>query len=415
LFSRRQRSSTARPIGSGVVSGIGDDDPSAIGTYAQIGAAFGLALVWAPIAALPIIVAVQVAVSRLGVVHGIGLVGVAKRQLPRWLVVAVFVPVLLASVFTLGADLRAMANATGLIVPLPDGFLLACLTLISFGLPIFLPYRRYRTVLRWFALGIVAYLGVVLVADVDWASVLDNVLRPHVPWDRSGVGALIAVVGAAVSPYIIVWQANAEVEESRLTPGAPPPGAEWHRRAAVDVVAGLTTAIVAAVAIVIASATALHTAGITKVQTADDAARALEPLLGRAAGAAFAIGLLGVGLLAAPILAGGAAFIGSELFGLRAGLGRRLKDAPGFYALLVAAAVAALSLEVFGVPPVRALYYASIANGVAAPGLLLLVLWLARSRRVLGAARIGRTGAALIALGALAGVALPVAYFMLPT
>jgi Mn2+/Fe2+ NRAMP family transporter len=226
---------------------------------------------------------------------------------------------------------------------------------------------------------------------------------------------LIAVVGAAVSPYIIVWQANAEVEESRLTPGAPPPGAEWHRRAAVDVVAGLTTAIVAAVAIVIASATALHTAGITKVQTADDAARALEPLLGRAAGAAFAIGLLGVGLLAAPILAGGAAFIGSELFGLRAGLGRRLKDAPGFYALLVAAAVAALSLEVFGVPPVRALYYASIANGVAAPGLLLLVLWLARSRRVLGGARIGRTGAALIALGALAGVALPVAYFALPT
>jgi Mn2+/Fe2+ NRAMP family transporter len=183
----------------------------------------------------------------------------------------------------------------------------------------------------------------------------------------------------------------------------------------VDVVAGLTTAIVAAVAIVIASATALHTAGITKVQTADDAARALEPLLGRAAGAAFAIGLLGVGLLAAPILAGGAAFIGSELFGLRAGLGRRLKDAPGFYALLVAAAVAALSLEVFGVPPVRALYYASIANGVAAPGLLLLVLWLARSRRVLGGARIGRTGAALIALGALAGVALPVAYFALPT
>lgn len=259
-----------RRLGPGVAAGVADDDPSAVGTYSQLGARFGLTFVWAPLLLLPVMVAAQVAAGRVGSTQRRGLAAAAKAELPLWVCLVIFVPVVAASSLTLGADLHAMANALRLVVPLPPLLLLALLTAGIIALEVFVGYRRSRRVLQVFAFGIAAYFAVLLAADVDWALAAQSVLRPRLAIDRGGLLALIAISGAALSPYVLVWQPHVENEETQL--GAAEAGV------------GITIAMLAACAIVIASAATLPQAGITNVETADQAARALSPLLGRGAG-----------------------------------------------------------------------------------------------------------------------------------
>lgn len=396
-----------RSLGPSIVAGIADDDPSAVGTYSHLGAKFGLSLVWAPLLLLPVMAAAQVAAGRIGAAQRRGLAAAAKAELPMWVCCLVFLPVVAAGTLTLGADLHAMASAIQLLVDLPEALLLALLAGGTVGLQIFVGYRRSRRVLQLSALGIASYFGVVLAADVDWSQVLRALWRPTLAADRGGLQGLIAVCGAALSPYVLVWQPQVETEEATLRAAA---GLRLRhpREAAIDATVGIAIAMFAGCAILVASAATLPLAGITSVETADQAAQALRPLLGRGAEVVFALGIVAVGLLAVPILAGGAALVTSELFGWRTGIGRRLRDAPGFYSVFLLAVVAGLSLTALGVPPVRALYLASIANGLAAPGLLILLVWLTRSRRAVGGQRIGLFTAALIVFGAALTAALPV-------
>jgi len=371
------RNQNGRAFGPGIVAGIADDDPSAVGTYSQVGARFGFTFVWAPLLALPIMAAAQIAASRIGVVQRQGLAAATKTACSAWLAYVVFVPVVLAGTFTLGADLHAMASAAHLVVPIPELLLLALLSVATLALQLFIPYRQTRQFLRVFALGIFAYFGVVFAAHVDWSRVQDAALVPRFAIGRGGIAALIAIAGAALSPYILVWQPSVEVEEAQLQ-GSDRGRSTSSRTATLDLVAGVTVAMLAACAILIASAATLRPAGITNVETADQAARALAPLLGDSTQALFALGILALGLLAVPILAGGAAFVTAELFGWRTGLGKKFRDAPGFYSVFLVAVAASLSLGAFGVPPVRALYLASIANGISAPTVLMVLLVLGR-------------------------------------
>lgn len=397
-----------RRLGPGVVAGVADDDPSAVGTYSQLGAKLGLTFVWAPLVLLPVMVAAQVAAARVGTSQRRGLAGAAKAQLPTWLCLVVFGPVVCAGLLTLGADLHAMASALRLVVPLPKMLLLALLAGGIVALEVFVGYRRSRRLLQVFALGIGAYFAVVLAADVHWASVATSVLRPRLAVDRGGLTALIAIVGAALSPYVLVWQPQVEIEEAKLRAASGGPE-RAPASAAYDSAIGITIAMLAGAAIIIASAATLPRAGITDVKTADQAAQALAPLLGRGAQLVFVIGIVAVGLLAVPILGGGAAFVTSEIFGWRTGMSGRFREAPGFYSVFLAAVVAGLSLEAWGVPPVRALYLASIANGLAAPALFALLLWLTCSRRAVGEERVGPLTAGLVAVGVIITTALPVA------
>ena len=337
--------------------------------------------------------AAQIAASRIGVVQRQGLAAATKAAFPAWLAYVVFIPVVLAGTFTLGADLHAMASVARLVVPIPELVLLALLSVATLALQLFIPYRQTRQFLRVFALGIFAYFGVVFAARVDWSRVQDAALVPRFAIGRGGIAVLIAIAGVALSPYVLVWQPSVEVEEAQLN-GGDHGHSTSSRTATLDLVAGVTVAMLAVCAILIASAATLRPAGITHVETADQAARALAPLLGDSAQALFALGILALGLLAVPILAGGAAFVTADLFGWRTGLGKKFGDAPGFYSVFLVAVAASLSLGAFGVPPVRALYLASIANGISAPAVLMVLLVLGRSRRALGEQRIGRVTAA---------------------
>lgn len=396
-----------RRIGPGLVAGISDDDPSAIGTYSQIGAGTGYALLWAPFVALPIMAAAQLAASRIGTVRRAGIVAVAREFLPRWLAFIVFVPIVVTNVFTLGADLHAMASAAALVVPLPELLLLVTVSVVTVALRVAVPERISQGLLRGLALGILAYFGVVIAADIEWSVAIDALVHPRLAPGATGVTAVIAVMGATVSPYVLVWQPTADVLESApLT--APQNASSTARLFRPDLVAGVVVAMLAGAAVIIATAATLRPAGITTAVSADQAARALEPLLGQGARTVFALGIVAVGLLAAPVLAGGAAIVTTELLGWQPGMGRRLRDAPGHSVVLLSAVGGSLALGVVGVDPVRALYIASILNGITVPALLAVLVVLARSRRVLGQHRVGRATAALLILGAGIGVALPV-------
>lgn len=392
-------------LGPGLVSGVADDDPSAIGTMAQVGASLGLRLVWGPVLVLPFVACVQVATSRIASARRSGLVAAAREVVPRWLLVIVFGPVVLANIFTLGADLDAMASALGLVTGVGEWLALVVVTITSIGLIVGLPYHRYRWVLMTLALTIFTFIAVIAVADVHWRRVADAFVLSDVHFDRPDLAGLIAVVGAIASPFVIVWHANSEVEEANSSVRRP-------RRLAqtVDVVAGLTVAVIAATCVMIVTATVLPAAGITKVQTVDQVARGLEPLLGNGAEAVFSLGIIGVGMLAVPVLAIGAAYVVSQLVGWQHGLGKPWRDAPGFYLLITGAALVAVALHAARVPTVRALYFASIANGLAVPLLFLLIAYVARSHRVMGHDRVGITVSAVAAAGGLIAASLPIIY-----
>ena len=392
-------------LGPGIVSGISDDDPSAIGTYAQLGASLGYRLVWSPVAILPFIACAQIATSRIATTRGRGLVAAARNVCPRWLLVLVFGPVVLANVLTLGADLAVMASALDLLLGVSKWLGLVFITLVSVTLIVGLPYHRYRRVLVILSLAIFGFVAVVFVAHVEWSRVMDSLTPWRIEFGRAELAGLIAAVGATASPFVIVWHANSEVAET--SPGGTP---RPRRAKTVDVVAGLVVAVIAAMCVLIATATTLPPAGITSIGTVDQAARALEPLLGSGAALVFSLGIIGVGLLAVPVLAIGAANVVSEFVGWPTGLGKHWGDARAFYLLVAGAVGTALSLQVAGTSPIRALYFASIANGLAVPLLFLTIAYVARSRRVMGPERVGAVLAFIVAGGGLVAAALPILY-----
>jgi NRAMP (natural resistance-associated macrophage protein)-like metal ion transporter len=374
-----------RSLGPGLITGASDDDPSGIGTYSQVGAAFGFGLLWTALFTLPLAAAVQETAGRLGLVTGRGLASLIKERFPRWVLIGAVALVSVANVFNIGADLGSMAEAVRLLVPIPFAILVVGITAGMLALEIALPYRRYATVLRWLTLSLVAYVAVLFVIDVNWVEVLHSTFIPSLSWTPTEIAALIAILGTTISPYLFFWQTSEEVEEltaaGKLTDVDP--GHLRHMRA--DIFAGMGSAVLVMFAIMVASAATIGQAGITTVQTAAEAAAALKPLAGSFASLLFTLGIVGTGLLAVPVLAGSTAYAITEAVGRPEGLGKTLRGAKVFYGVITAAMLLGLGMDFVGLDPVRALYFAAILNGLAAPPLILLMLLLSRSQRACGA------------------------------
>jgi Mn2+/Fe2+ NRAMP family transporter len=408
---RRRRSQLRGPgyfkrLGPGIVTGAADDDPSGIGTYAQVGAAFGLGLLWTTLATLPLAIAVQETTARLGLVTGKGLARLLRQRFPRPVLLGAVALVAVANTVNIGADLTSMAAAAQLLVPVPQRLAAVVFALVMIVLEVIVPYRRYARVLRWLALSLLAYVGVLAVVHVDWTAVLVRTLVPQLPSDRAGVAALLAVLGTTISPYLFFWQAAEEVEEQAEHPDP----ADRAPLAAMrgDVAAGMGSGVAVMFAVMTTAAVTLGAHGAVQVDTAQQAAQALRPLAGDLAGLVFAAGIVGTGLLAVPVLAGSTAYAIAESVGWREGLSRRLRQARAFYAVLAASILVGVAMDFIGVSPIRALYLAAILNGVAAPPLLVLIVLLGRSRDLLGRDRSGLLSQCLVGATAVIMAALSV-------
>jgi NRAMP (natural resistance-associated macrophage protein)-like metal ion transporter len=404
-------------LGPGIVTGAADDDPSGIGTYSQVGAAYGATLLWS----LPVVgvmaAAVQETAARLGLVTGCGLSKLVRRHLGRRVLVVCVVLVAVANTFNIAADLAAMGAALHLELPVAPALLTIAMALAMIGLELLVPYHRYARVLRLLAVSLGAYLIVVFMIDADWGAVARGVLVPHIPSGRAAIATLLAVFGTTVTPYLFFWQTSEEVEEASdrsndRDDGGPSSAQLTAMR--VDVLGGMVSAILVAIAIVISTAFTLHRGGLTTIATADQAARALEPLAGRSAHLLFTVGIIGLGLLAVPVLAGATGYAVAEALDRPEGLSRTFRQARGFYLVIAGSMTMGVALNLAGLDPIRGLFYAAILNGVTAPPLIIVMLVLARRREVLGDRRSGRLSTALLGLTVVGSVALPIAYVLWP-
>ena len=402
-------------VGPGLITGAADDDPSGIGTYSQVGAAFGFSLLWSTFAALPLAVSVQEATARLGLFSGKGLAALIREQFPKWVLYVALVLVVGANSFNIGADLGSMAAATRLLVPIPPLILVIAFGIGMAVMEIAIPYHRYSKVLRWLCVSLLSYIAVLFIVDVAWSNVWGGVFTPEVSFNKTTIAALIALFGTTISPYLFFWQTSEEVEELKdggEANGTTGDGGSHLRAMRGDVVAGMSSGVLVMFAIMVTSAATLGDAGITTVATAEQAAMALEPLAGSAAKYLFALGIVGTGLLAVPVLAGSTSYALAETFGWREGLGLKMSQARAFYMVIVASMCVGMAMNVAGLDPLRALYWSAMLNGLAAPPLIAMIWVLARRKSVLGEHASGRVSSTFVGLAAVLSAALPVLYFV---
>jgi NRAMP (natural resistance-associated macrophage protein)-like metal ion transporter len=421
----RRASRFLRVLGPGLVTGAADDDPSGIGTYSQSGAAFGAGLLWLALYMLPFMIVVQEMCGRVGLVTNKGIAGVVREHYRRRVLLGAVLLLFVANTINIGADLGAMAAGMRLVVPdAPYAVLIVAFALGVLLLEILVPYRLYARILKFLTLFLAAYVLTGIVVEPDWRQLLVATVVPSVQLTPLYLALVVGVLGTTISPYLFFWQASEEVEELELHHRKPhgTDRARQHlaldkqlRRLRVDTVLGMLASEVVTWFVIVTTASTLHASGIRNIQTADQAASALAPLVhtfphaGEIEQLLFAIGIVGLGLLAIPVLAGSAAYGIAEAFGWREGLARPLFQARGFYAVIAAATLVGMGLNFIGINPIAALVYAAVLNGIVAVPLLVLVLLVANNRTAMGEQTNGRlanvVGMLTVVAMALAGVA----------
>jgi hypothetical protein len=376
-------------FGPGLITGAADDDPSGIGTYSQVGAQFGFSLAWIMVFSYPLLVATQLVCARIGGVTGHGIAHNLKRHYPRPVLWFAVMLLLVANTINLGADLGAMAAALNLLLPGPTMLYVVLFGGVSVLLEALLSYERYERILKWSALSLLAYILVPFAARISPSEVLRGVLVPQLSFDRETAMAVIAALGTTISPYLFFWQAGQEVEEQHrlhthplgVFPRAAGPGLARMR---TDTLVGMGVTSVTALFIVITTAATLHAHGITQITSADQAASALRPIAGDLSFLLFAVGIIGIGLLAVPVLAGSAAYALSETFGWTEGLDRKPREAKAFYGAILVAVLGGIALNLIGFDPMRALYWTAVINGLLAPPLMIMTMFAASNPKVMG-------------------------------
>jgi NRAMP (natural resistance-associated macrophage protein)-like metal ion transporter len=378
-------------LGPGLITGAADDDPSGIATYSQVGAQFGYGMLWTMLFSFPLMAAIQEICGRLGRITGVGIAANLRKHYPKPILYGVVMLLCLANVFNLGADVTAMGAAMQLIVKGPLSAYLVAFGVLSLVLQVFVPYKKYVRYLRWLTVALFAYVATAFLAHVNWGSALHATFVPSLSWSKDYWMALVAVLGTTISPYLFFWQASEEAEDVCLNTREKPLDAqpshatkEFHRIAS-DTRIGMGFSNLVAFFVILTTAATLHTAGVGKeIATAADAAKALQPLAGRFAFLLFAIGIIGTGLLAVPVLAGSAAYAVAETFQWRASLECKPQEAPKFYAVIVAGTVIGLCLTFFGLNPIRALYWSAVINGIVSVPLMFILMLMSRNRSVVG-------------------------------
>ena len=384
----------AKSLGPGLVTGAADDDPSGIGTHSQIGAQFGYGLAWTFVLSFPLMVVIQEVAAQIGRVTGVGIARNLKRHYrgTLWFMVLLL---LIANVVNLGADLSAMGAALALLAGGNAGLYTLLFGIICIVLEIWLSYPRYAAVLKWTTLTLFTYVGVVMVAHVPWPHALRSLVVPELQWNAAYATALVAILGTTISPYLFFWQAGQEIEEQRrhhvkplcITPREAGPEL---RRIRLDTLTGMAFSTIVSLAIVFATAATLNANGVTDITTSSQAAEALRPIAGQFAFAMFAIGIIGTGLLAVPVLAGSAAYAVAELAGTPGSLDAKPKQARLFYATIAITTLAGASIDQIGIDPARALYWAAVVNGVLAAPLMAVMMLIVRNPRAMGRLTVSR-------------------------
>jgi Mn2+/Fe2+ NRAMP family transporter len=395
-----------RRLGPGIVTGAADDDPSGIGTYTSVGATAGYGFLWSALWLLPFAYAVQEACARLALVTGKGLAAIIKTRMPRSVLVLAVLLVAVANTVNIAANLSIMSAALGLLVPIEQWAGVLLFAIVLGVTEIVIPYHRYAKALRWLCLSLLAYVAVLFVAQVDWQQVALSTLIPNFDFSRLSFELLIALAGTTISPYLFFWQAAEEVEESR---GIKMRRVRLSNLQAMrgDVFAGMFTGVFIMFSIMATSAATLNAQGLTQVSSAADAALALKPIAGEFASLLFLLGILGVGMLSIPVLAGATAYAVAETFGWRESLELKPRQAKAFYGVIVVSMLVALLLNLAGIEPVHFLILAATLNGLSAPILMVIVWFLARDKNLLGQWASGRISQWLLGIATLAMGSLP--------
>ena len=381
-------------LGPGVVTGASDDDPSGIGTYSVTGAQFGYATLWTALFCFPLMTATQIICSRVGQVSGQGVAGVLRRHYPRWLLYPAVGALLVANTLNAGADIGAISAAINLLVPIPIAAMIVPIAVAIVVLQIFGSYRLIANVFKWLALALLAYVAAALFARPSAVDVLRHTFVPTIRLNSDFIAVLVAILGTTISPYLWFWQASQEVEEQismgRTTIASRRGATEAEKKySAWDTIIGMLASQVVMYFVILTTAATLFTAGKTDIASAADAAAALRPLAGSGATVLFAVGLIGVGVLAVPVLTGSGAYAVSEAFGWKYGLDRKPARAKQFYAVIALSSGVGMLINFVGINPIDALFWTAVINGVLAPPLLALVMHIANNDKVMGKDRPG--------------------------
>ncbi len=382
-------------LGPGLVTGASDDDPSGIGTYAQAGAQFGYATLWATLAMLPMMISVQYISAKIGLVSGRGLGGVLRAKYPRAVVYPAVAALVIANTLNAGADIGAIAAAINLLVPVAAVVFVVPVGVGILALQLLGSYEMIAKVFKWLALALLAYVGAALFARPDVLDVLRGALIPTIRLDPQYIGILVALLGTTISPYLFFWQASQEVDE-QIVMGRP---LLWQRQGASrrelgfalwDTVAGMVFSEIVAFFIILAAGATLFAHGETHIISATEAAQALRPIAGDASAVLLAVGLIGAGVLAVPVLTASAAYGVAGALDWKQGLTRSIGRAPLFYLVIAAATLVGVGINFLGINPITALVLSAVLNGLLAPPLLVLVMLVSNDRAVMGERTNGR-------------------------
>ena len=390
LWDRLKEHPLAR-LGPGLITGVADDDPSGIATYSQAGAQFGLNMLWTMPLAYPLMSAVQAMCAQIGRVTGKGLAANIRTTFPPIVLKSVVVLLLVANTLNIAADVAAMGEVAELVSGVDRHLMTAIFVIGTLLLQVFVPYHRYVFFLKWLTLSLLAYAAVLFTIHVPWSEVALRTVWPKLTLDSGAAAVVVGVFGTTISPYLFFWQASEEVEDMRAKPRAPSllrdkaSAGKEMRRIRWDTWSGMFYSNLTAYFIILATALTLHVAGITDIETAAQAAAALRPLAGDFAFTLFALGILGVGLIGVPVLAGSAAYAVAEAVGWKSGLERSAWDARGFYGVIAVSVLAGLVIQYSPISPMKALFWSAVINGVVAVPLLVVITLIASKKSVMGA------------------------------
>jgi NRAMP (natural resistance-associated macrophage protein)-like metal ion transporter len=379
-----------RLLGPGLITGASDDDPSGIATYSQAGAQFGFAISWTMLFSYPLMVAIQQISARIGRTTGKGIAGNLRQHYPNWLLQGTVALLFIANTINIGADLGAMADAVGLLIGGPRLIYVIVFGSLCAVLQVFMTYTRYVGLLKWLTLALFAYFGTVMVVDIPWPEVARGFLLPTFQPDVAFWTTVVAVLGTTISPYLFFWQAAQEVEDIRAEPKrkplvkAPHQGLDAIERIRLDTYIGMAFSNLVALAIIVTTAATLHAGGVTDIATSSQAAEALRPVAGPFAFTLFALGIVGTGLLAVPVLAGSAAYAIGEARRWPVGLGRKPERAKAFYATLTIATLVGVALNFSPINPIKALYWSAVINGVVAVPVMITMMHMTANPKVMG-------------------------------
>jgi NRAMP (natural resistance-associated macrophage protein)-like metal ion transporter len=409
--------SLAKAIGPGIITGAADDDPSGIATYSVAGAQFGTGLLWTALLTWPLMAAVQMMCARIGKVTGQGLAANFKLQFPKWLLLTFVIALLAANTINIAADLAGMADAAAMLSGLNSRWFVVTFAILISWATVRLQYQQIANVLKWLVLVLFAYPITAFVVGANWGQVLHDTLLPSMPHSRAEWEMLVAILGTTISPYLFFWQASEEVEEEKSAGQS----SLVQRRGAtqeelvlrnIDVGVGAFFSNMVMFFIILTTAVTLNRHGIVNIETSRQAAEALRPFAGNFAATLFTVGIVGVGFLAIPTLAGSAAYAFAETLGWRQGLNKKLRQARWFYVLILVSTGVGVALDFIGINPVKALYWTAVINGLLAPFLLVAILVVAADKKLMQGQPSSRLGWLVVAITTLAMFAAGIAMFV---